>query len=87
VLIEPPDLAAYYPRRARMQGVAGTTRIRLTLAADGRVTEVEVLDSTPPGVFEMAARRVGEALQFRPAVRDGRPVAARVSLNLVWRLE
>ena len=87
VFIDPPDLAAYYPRRARIEGVAGRTSIRLTLAADGRVTDVEVLDSTPPGVFETAARRVGAALQFQPAMRDGRPVAATVSLNLVWRLE
>jgi len=87
VLIQPPDLADYYPRRARMKGVTGRTTVRLTIAPDGRVTDVRVLASTPPGVFEVAARRVGRVLRFRPAVRDDRPVPAAVSLNLIWRLE
>jgi len=87
VLLRPPDLAEYYPRRARMRGTTGSTRLRLTVDADGRVADVEVLDATPTGVFEHAARRVGRSLSFRPALRNGRPVPARVTLRLVWRLE
>ncbi len=87
VLLRPPDLSAYYPRRARMRGTTGRTQIRLTVDADGRVTGVEVLSSTPSGVFEQAARRVGRSLSFRPALRRGNPVPARVTLRLVWRLE
>ena len=87
VLIQPPDLAAYYPRRARMGGVTGKTSVRLTVGADGRVRGVEVLSSTPAGVFENAAQRVGRSLQFRPALKNGRPTAVTVSLNLIWRIE
>jgi len=87
VLLRPPDLSDYYPRRARMRGTTGVTRLRLTVDADGRVRDVEVLESSPAGVFEQAARRVGRSLSFRPALRDGRPVPARVTLRLVWRLE
>jgi protein TonB len=87
VLIRPPDLSEYYPRRARMRGTTGSTRIRLTVDADGRVTAVEVLESSPAGVFEHAARRVGRSLSFRPALREGKAVPARVTLRLVWRLE
>ncbi|MFO8014402.1 MAG: energy transducer TonB [Phycisphaerae bacterium] len=87
VLIRPPDLSAYYPRRARMRGTTGATRVRLTVDSDGRVTAVEVLESSPAGVFEHAARRVGRSLSFRPALREGRPVPARATLRLVWRLE
>lgn len=86
-VIEPPDLSAYYPRRARMRGVTGRTTIRITIATDGSVADVRVLDSAPPGVFDHAAARVGRALRFQPALRDGRPVPATVSLRLVWRLE
>jgi protein TonB len=70
-----------------MRGTTGSSRIALTVDAGGRVTAVEVLDSEPAGVFEQAARRLGRALSFRPALREGRPVAARVTLRLVWRLE
>jgi len=87
VLVEPPNLADYYPRRARMQGVTGRTGVRLIVGADGRVTDVEILSSTPPGIFENAAQRVGRSLQFQPALRSGRPAAAAVSLNLIWRIE
>ncbi|MBL7140853.1 MAG: energy transducer TonB [Planctomycetes bacterium] len=87
VLMRPPDMSEYYPRRARMQGLTGTSHIRLTVDADGRVTDVEVLDSSPPGAFEQAALRVGRSLAFRPALRDGQPVPARVTLRLIWRLE
>ena len=87
ILVQPPNLEDYYPRRARMRRVTGKTSVRLTVGADGRTTDVQILSSTPPGVFENAARRVGRSLQFRPALRNDRPTAAAVSLNLIWRLE
>jgi len=87
VLLRPPDLSEYYPRRARMQGLTGTSHIRLTVDAAGRVTDVAVVDSSPPGVFEQAALRVGRSLLFRPALRKGEAVPARVTLRLIWRLE
>jgi TonB family protein len=86
-MIKPPNLSDYYPRRARMREITGRTQVRLTLDADGKVVRVEVLSSTPEGVFEVAARRVGRSLRFQPALRNNRPVATAVVLNLVWRLE
>jgi len=86
-VIEPPNLSAYYPRRARMRGVTGRTTIRIAVSAEGKPTDVQVLTSTPAGIFEHAATRVGRALQFRPALRDGRQVPASVRLPIVWRLE
>ena len=86
-VIEPPDLSSFYPRRARVRGITGKTTIRLTVTADGRVADVQVLAGTPGGTFEAAARRVGRSLRFRPALRDGKPVAATTTLELVWRLE
>jgi len=87
VMVKPPNLSDYYPRRARMRGVTGKTQVRLTLDADGKVAQVAVLSSTPEGVFDTAARRVGRSLRFQPALRENRPVATSVVLNLVWRLE
>jgi len=87
VLLQPPDLSAYYPRRARMRGITGKTTIRIRIGADGRVEDVNVVNSIPEGTFETAATRVGRSLRFRPATRDGRSVPVTVSLNLVWTLE
>jgi len=86
-LVEPPDLSAYYPRRARMRGTTGQSTIQLTVLADGTVADVQVLRSTPPGTFDRAAIRTGRVLRFRPALKDDRPVAASVTIDLVWQLE
>ena len=87
MLLQPPGLSSYYPYRARLRGITGRSAIRLSVSASGRVTGVHVLDSTPAGVFDLAAKRVGKTLRFQPAMRDGRRVGATVSLDLVWRLE
>jgi TonB family protein len=87
MVIKPPNLADYYPRRARMRGITGKSSIRLSIDDNGRVTNVEISSSWPEGTFETAAGRVGKSLRFRPAIRDGRPVATKISLNLVWNLE
>jgi len=87
MLLSRPDLSDYYPRRALARGVTGRTRLRLTVDAIGRVTDVQVVASQPAGVFEHAAGRVGRVLHFRPAVRAGRNVPAVVSLSLVWKVE
>lgn len=86
-LLAPPDPAAYYPYAARANGTTGNTLVRLSVGGDGAVTAVEVVESAPPGVFEDAARRLGRALRFRPAMANGRPVPARVELRLNWRLD
>jgi protein TonB len=86
VLIQPPDLSLYYPYRARVREVTGTTRIELRVAADGRVTAANVLSSSPPGIFDHAARRVAQALQFQPALDQGRPIPSKVSITIEWRI-
>jgi len=86
-LLGQPNLADYYPRRALLRGTTGRTRVRLTIDATGRVTDVQVLESSPAGVFDHAAGRVGRVLTFQPAIDRGRPVPAVVSLDIVWRVQ
>ena len=87
VLIRPPDMESFYPLRARRRGITGETRFRITIDRAGTVTDVDILQSTPAGVFDAAARRLARSLRFRPARRDGRPVRCRVTSNFVWKLE
>lgn len=86
-LVRPPDLSAYYPYRARVKGLTGKTRARLTIDRSGQVAKVEILSSSPSGVFEQAARRVCRSLRFQPALSDGSPIRARASMTLTWRLD
>jgi len=89
---EPPallggfDLERFYPRDARLRGIGGESRVELELDAEGQVTRIDLRDSTPPGVFDAAARRLAQTLRYRPARREGRPVAALTTVVIRWNL-
>jgi protein TonB len=80
------DLERHYPRAARLRGLGGSTRIRLAISAAGRVTAVEILASTPPGVFEQAAERLARDLRFTPATSAGMPAASSQITTITWTL-
>ncbi len=80
------DLDRHYPRAARLRGVEGTTRVRITIEATGRVGAVQVLDSTPPGVFDEAAQRVIRSIRYRPAQAAGQPVASVQDTTIAWTI-
>lgn len=63
-----------YLAQARAEGIEGKMKLRLTVAADGSVSQVDVLQSLSP---EMDAAAVAAAKQwrFKPAMACGHPVA------------
>lgn len=81
------DLERFYPRAARLRGITGRSRMRLTIDATGAVANVVVFEATPPGVFEQATERLGHSLRFRPAKRDGKTVASTKDLIIDWTLK
>ena len=80
------DLDRHYPRSARLHGVTGTTRVRIRIAASGRVADVQVLESAPPGVFEDAALRLARSMRYRPATAAGVAVESVQDTNIEWRI-
>lgn len=80
--VEPP-----YPAKAAAEGIEGWVRLRLTVAANGEVTEARVLDAQPRGVFEKAARRAAVKWRFRPQVVDGRRVSQHVTQTVDFELD
>lgn len=80
------DLERFYPRAARARGLAGTSRIRSHIDAAGVVTRVEVLASSPAGVFEQAAESLGRAQRYRPAERGGQPVPSEQDAEIAWTI-
>lgn len=81
------DLDRYYPRSARLRAITGSTRLRLTISAEGRVVAVEVLESTPAGVFEHAAERLAGNLRFRPATAAGVAVPSTQDTTITWTMK
>jgi periplasmic protein TonB len=70
----PPD----YPLEALRRRLEGTVLLRVHVATDGRVAEVDILDSSGHLILDAAAVRAVKSWHFVPATRGGRPVAAVV---------
>jgi TonB family protein len=75
VLVE--RVEALYPEAALKAGIGGTVGLELTVAADGSVHAVKVLRPAGFGLDEAAATAARQ-FRFRPAARDGHPIAATV---------
>ena len=78
------EIRPEYPDTADRQKLSGTLRLQLKLEADGRVSDVEVVSATPPGMFEESAIKAFHDARFAPAQKNGRPVRALVVIEVVY---
>lgn len=76
-----------YPVEAARSGVVGKVVLLLDVAADGRVTGVQVEEATPPGVFDANAVAAAWQWRFEPELRDGRPAAGRQRVPVTFSLD
>jgi protein TonB len=63
-----------YTASAKAEGIEGKLKLKLTIAADGSVVDVEVVASVEPGLDAAAVAAVKQ-WRFKPALRCGKPVA------------
>ena len=63
----------------------GTVILDVTVAEDGRATDIRVLKGVPFGLNEQAIRAVNE-WTFKPASYGDRPIAVRVPIETSFRL-
>ena len=68
-----------YPERARRLARPGLVELELEVAADGRVTRIDVLAESRGWGFGAEARRAFAAARFTPPTVAGRPV------RVLWR--
>ena len=73
-----------YPGAADRQKLSGKVRLQLKLETDGRVTDIDVVSATPPGLFEDSAIKAFRDARFAPAQKNGRPVRALVVIEVVY---
>lgn len=73
-----------YPPEADRQGRSGRVRLQLKLEADGRVSNVEVMEADPAGLFEESAVEAFRVARFSPAQRGGRPVRALLLIEVEY---
>ncbi len=81
------EIVPEYPEEADRQRLSGKVRLQLKLEADGRVSDVEVVSALPPGRFEESALRAFREARFAPAQKNGRPVRAKVLIEVEYDWE
>jgi TonB family protein len=73
-----------YPPEAKAQHIQGTVVVRLTIGADGKVTEAKALSG--PAELQECAVSFAKGWEFEPAKVNGKPVPARFKLTMPFRL-
>jgi protein TonB len=75
-----------YPFRALQTSTEGWVEMSFTVAANGSVTNIKILNSTPPKVFEAAAIKAVSKLRYQPPLQNGRPAAVGTMIRVAFRL-
>lgn len=76
-----------YPEVARRNGQTGSVKLRLRIDETGKVEELEVIESSPQGVFDAAATAAFENAKFEPARKAGRPVRYEGFFKVAFELD
>jgi len=63
-----------YPRGARARGVEGYVLLSVLISAAGEIEKVQVLESSPAGIFDESAMQGVRSWRFEPAQYQGRSV-------------
>lgn len=76
-----------YPVEALRNGESGTVILRVDVSADGVPTQVEVARSSRSRSLDRAASEAVRRWTFRPAQRNGQPVAGSVQVPVAFQPE
>lgn len=75
-----------YPGTMIRQGVEGSVTVRVSIGTDGRVTAIEKISATDDSFWLVTQRHAMKTWRFRPATRDGVPVASTKVLTVRFTL-
>jgi TonB family protein len=75
-----------YPDEALRKNVQGWVELSYVITAEGKVTKVKVLNSSPTSTFDSAASRAVSRLHYKPTIQAGKPIAVSTKLRIAFRL-
>jgi TonB family protein len=89
-VVTPPQLETFaeatYPPEALAAGLQARVELELVIGVDGAVSQLRVVEPMGNG-FDEAALEAGQRLKFKPAARDGVPMAARIRFPYVFEIK
>lgn len=71
-----------YPRTRAARNTRGWVEVSFDIDAEGETSNISLIDSTPPEVFDEAALKAVEKWRFKPHTVDGQAVAATSVVRL-----
>ncbi len=80
-------VAPKYPRSAQRRNTSGWVDLGFTVARDGTVHSIEIIESTPGTVFVEAATQAVSQWRFDPVFENGAPVEKRAAVRMQFSLE
>ena len=84
IVIKPLKLE--YPRTALANGTEGWVDLAFLITTEGKVSNITVLDASPPNVFDSAAKSALSRVRYKPVLVDGQAIAIKTTLHVVFRL-
>ncbi len=82
VPVSEPDTV--YPEIAGKAGAQGTVKVVLWVDEHGDVGDAIIADTPGWLALEEAARKAAYTIRYKPATRDGKPVAAWYVANIIF---
>jgi protein TonB len=74
-----------YPPEARRDRTEGRVVVRCMISAKGKADKMEIVESTPEGVFDESALKAIKYWSFRPGVLKGEMVDTWVKIPLTFK--
>lgn len=76
-----------YPRSAFENNQTGVVTLRVEVDAQGQLTHARVLSATNPGVFDAVSLAAARSWTYRPALKNGVPVAAAAKVPITFAMD
>lgn len=76
-----------YPKGAKSKGVTGYVLLSVQVEVDGTIDKIEVIESSPAGVFDDSAITGIKNWRFSPGLYQGKPVKVWVKQKIRFSLE
>jgi TonB family protein len=79
-------LDVQYPPRALQSNIEGWVELAYTVGADGNVSNIKVLNASPPRTFEASATRAVSHLRYQPVIQGGKAISVGTQVRIVYRV-
>jgi protein TonB len=77
-----------YPEQSRRMGQQGTVTLRVSIGADGVVTDTQIVQSSGvPELDQAALAWVKSHWKYKPAMQNGQPIASTAEAAVVFNLK